>query len=167
MGGKAMGGRRVSLEEGMDVALQVTEFLLQKGAISSAKVAGSLRRKKPEVGDVDLVVIPDTGFNEVVGALFGWQKPKRKADPLKAKKSGLWNGVQVDLNPTTEDSMGAAMMFSTGSMETNIRQRVVAKAKGLLLNEKGLFRGEDKIAGPTEEGVYEALGLPFLKPEER
>lgn len=184
MGGAACGGRRASLEEGRAIGHEILAWLTAEGAIVRGEIAGSIRRGKPEVGDVDLVVIRaeevlgKPTLDDLLGPKWGWQKPKRKSDPPKAKKSGLWNGVQVDVNPIDEGGFGAMMMFATGNPQLNIVQRLKATQMGLKLNEKGVWRltvpGAEKepsawvrIAGKTEEEVYAALELEFLTPERR
>ena len=117
MGGKAMNGRRVSNDEGVMIGQEVLAWMVEASVIDNGEICGSIRRGKPEVGDVDLVVIrtePVLGkatLDDVLGPKWGWQKPKRKADPPKAKKSGLWRGVQVDVNQIDEGGFGAMMCF--------------------------------------------------------
>jgi DNA polymerase (family 10) len=79
----------------------------------------------------------------------------------------LANGMDADLRVVPEASFGAALAYFTGSKDHNVALRRMAQHKGLKLNEYGLFRGDRAIAGPTEEGVYEALGLPWIPPELR
>lgn len=171
MGGKATGGRRCLLAEALEIESALKrEF---EGLYERWEVAGSVRRGKPEVGDVDIVVIPKDGvlfaddFNKRVGDMFGWQVTKKKGEFPKPKKSGLVEGVQVDFFVTTVEGWGAMLAFATGSAVTNIKQRQKAKTLGLLLNEKGVWRDGVRIAGATEEDVYEALELDFIKPSER
>lgn len=167
MGGAAKGGRRVSWDEGMAIAGEVLKWL--KPLLKKAEIAGSLRRGKPEVGDVDLVVMAKdrvTGYaevNAVLGSKFGWQI----GDPTKAKHSGLWGGVQIDVAIATKGDWGAKLMFLTGSWQWNVKQRVLAKRKGLKLNEKGLWDEESRVAGATEAELYAALGMKFVEPRDR
>ena len=86
-----MGGRRVSNAEAREIAERLRQQF--DGLYEQWEIAGSVRRGKEICGDVDLVVVPKDGFNDVLGGLFGWQVPKRKADPPKAKKTGLVDGV--------------------------------------------------------------------------
>jgi len=167
MGGMAMGGKRLSFEEGTEMAGNVIKYLSLNDVVSKAEVAGSLRRKKAAVGDIDLVVIGGDKLNAILGEMWGWCKPRRKGDAPKAKKSGLWNDVQVDVNVADAEGWGAMMMFATGSAETNIIQRKKAKELGMLLNEKGLWRDGVRIAGETEIGIYEVLGMEWIEPENR
>lgn len=166
MGGAAHGGRRVTYDEGMEIANKVIEWL--KPYISRWQVCGSLRRKRPTSGDVDLVVVPksagsEVDLNRVLGERWGFKKTK----PDEAKHSGLIDGVQVDCSVCDNEMWGARIMHLTGSVEWNVMQRSAAKKKGMLLNEKGLWKNGKLLASRTEEEVYKALGQVWTKPEER
>jgi len=161
VGGEAEGGRRVSREEGLRVAQAVIDKLRDHS--ERVEIAGSLRRQKSTIGDVDLVVLPRDKERvlQFLKETFGLQQngePKRK---------GLIDGVQVDIYLATEDDFGTQMMMWTGSKNWNIVQRMKAKRKGLKLNEYGLWAGSERIAGKNEEEVYKALGETFRKPYER
>lgn len=166
MGGKLMMGRRVSEAEGKRVA-EVVVLGLGEENLERWEVCGSLRRKKAEVGDVDLVILPAEGREEVVmerlRGLFGSQKNGKPA------RTGKVEGVQVDVGVADRESWGAQVLFLTGSKEWNVMMRARAKRMGFLLNEKGCFeRGTGRrVAGRTEEEIFEKLGLEFRKPEER
>ncbi len=172
MGGTKLGGRRVSREEGLEVAGEVFREL--KGTCERMEACGSLRRGKPDVGDVDLILLPwrstlpganpEAGLialEAVLHRMFGTQKNG------KPKRSGLVRGVQVDVLITTPEGWGACLMHWTGSAEWNVRQRGVAMKLGYKLNEKGLWEGETRIAGATEEEVYKALGEKWTEPKDR
>jgi DNA polymerase (family 10) len=79
----------------------------------------------------------------------------------------LARGLQVDLRIVPEESFGAALLYFTGSKAYNIELRRRAIGRGLKLNEYGLFKGEQRIAGATEESIYAALDLPWVPPEQR
>jgi len=161
MGGKMKGGRGCTRDEGWRIGCDVLAQMRDCGAIEKGAVAGSVRRHKENVGDVDLVVIPGKHFDPFMNAQFGTLKNGKPA------KNKLVDGVQVDVLVTTEDGWGAAMMHFTGPASLNVRQRAVAKRKGLKLNEKGLWRDDELVAGKTEEEVYTALEQKYLLPEER
>lgn len=170
MGGKAHGGSRSLLDIARAFGESLTSELRGVGACSRAEVAGSIRRGLPEVGDVDLVVEPADleVLNQWLTARFGSCVQQGKK-PLKPKRSGLINGIQVDVLIATPGGWGAALMHYTGSKETNVAQRALAKSRGWLLSEKGLFEagGGERLAGESEEDVYNALGLPFQAPDQR
>ncbi|MCU0841523.1 MAG: DNA polymerase/3'-5' exonuclease PolX [Thiobacillaceae bacterium] len=157
------------------VAAQYAEALARhlRGArgVSRVEIAGSYRRCRETVGDLDLlatardsgpVMARFTGYDEVAEVLS--QGETRASVVLRC-------GLQVDLRVVAEASHGAALAYFTGSRAHNIVLRKRAQARGLKLNEYGVFRGrgghEAVIAGDTEASVYAALGLPWIPPELR
>lgn len=130
-------------------------------------VAGSIRRRKETVGDADLLVIADR--SEKVMNFFVRMPAVAHVHgqgPTKASVR-LEMGLDVDLRVVGKESFGAALAYFTGSKDHNVRLRRIAQDKGLKLNEYGLFKGDHAVAAPTEEGIYEALGLAFVPPELR
>jgi len=136
-------------------------------------VAGSARRKKEIVGDVDfLVSIKDTSNKYVVEKIMNTfvtmdnvVKVIGKGETKSSIKTN--NNLNMDLRLVSVASFGAALQYFTGSKDHNIALRRIAIKKGYKLNEYGLFDGEKKIAGQTEEGIYKKLGLQFIPPELR
>ena len=130
-------------------------------------VAGSIRRWKETIGDGDLLAVSNDP-DRVMG--FFVSMPEviyiHAKGPTKSSIK-LKSGIDVDLRVVPEESFGAALCYFTGSKAHSISLRKIAMAKGLKLNEYGVFRGERPIAGRTEEEVYAALGLPFIPPEIR
>jgi len=127
------------------------------------EVAGSIRRKEENPGDIDIVLIP---------------KDKEKLKEVMKKKGkfvqggeheSTWkiDGIKVELYYTTLDEFGAALLAYSSKKGSEIGLRMVAKRKGLKLNNHGLFRGEKRIAGKTERGIYRALERPYKEPWER
>jgi DNA polymerase (family 10) len=137
---------------------------LDKGQVV---VAGSYRRRRDTVGDLDILVTARDG-TEVGDRLVRYENvasvlahgPSRTAVVLRS-------GLEVDLRVVPEQSYGAALMYFTGSKARNIALRGLANEKGWKLNEYGLFAGRRRIAGTTEEEVYRKLGLEFVPPELR
>jgi len=137
-----------------------------------AEFAGSLRRKQETIGDVDILIrVP-----EMTNATNILQLKKSVKEALgdavidaegDRKIRSRANGLQIDILFVPDYEYGAALQYFTGSKEHNIVLRRIAISKGLLLNEKGLFKGDNSIAGETEEGIYHALGVPYLPPELR
>ena len=130
-------------------------------------VAGSYRRMKDTVGDLDFLVASDTPervtehfirYGEVKSVLA---KGSTKASVLLA------SGIQADLRVVPPESFGAALHYFTGSKAHNIAVRKLGMARGLKINEYGVFRGKRRIAGDTEQSVYAAVGLPYIEPELR
>jgi DNA polymerase (family 10) len=129
-------------------------------------IAGSIRQGKEMVGDVDIVIIPKTPVEEFI------QKIKETIDfeyGGKKKLFGMFMGRPVNIFITTPESYGACLYQSTGPAMYNVHIRQVAKRKGFKLNEYGLFNREtnEKVAGDSEESIFEALGWNFKQPTER
>jgi DNA polymerase (family 10) len=161
---------RFLLNFGQKVAAELIPYLSETGGIEQIAAAGSLRRGKDTIGDLDLLV---TGPG-AAGALDRFvQHPKAHSvlgkGPNKASIQYGLDGLQVDLRALPHESYGAAMQYFTGSKEHNILVRSRALKLGLTLNEYGLFKLDDetRVAGETEEEVYGALGLQWIPPELR
>jgi DNA polymerase (family 10) len=159
---------RLSLEQAEQVGARVVDVLTPHCEMIA--VAGSVRRRKPVVGDVDIVAVPSDG-----GSLACAEEVLSVFEALGVgsgaglrTRSAVVDGIQVDLWLVRKEGWGASLQFATGSKEENIRLRVLAKRRGWKLSQYGLFNGDGRmIAGETEESVYEALGVPFRLPWER
>jgi len=129
-------------------------------------IAGSIRQGKEMVGDVDIVIIPKTPVDEFI------QKIKETIDfeyGGQKKLFGMFMGRPVNIFITNADSYGACLYQSTGPAMYNVHKRRLAKSKGFKLNEYGLFNREtgEKVAGHTEESIFEALGWSYREPTDR
>jgi DNA polymerase (family X) len=134
--------------------------------VERLEAAGSFRRKRDTVADLDFVAVG--GAAAAMDALAAQPEVGRVLNRGPTKSSvQLTKGMQVDLRVVPPESWGAALLYFTGSKEHNVRLRALAQGKGWKLNEYGLFDGDRRIAGATEDEVYEALGLPFIAPELR
>jgi DNA polymerase (family 10) len=153
------------------VAAQYAEalriFLKAAPGVKQLTVAGSYRRMRETVADLDIVVAatPDNAvmrnfqtYDEIAEILAAG--PTRASAILKC-------GMQVDLRVIAEESYGAALHYFTGSKAHNIAIRQIAQKRGLKINEYGVYRGKTRIAGESEESVYRAVGLPYIPPELR
>jgi DNA polymerase (family 10) len=153
------------------VAAQVAGALLSElkrvPGVHEAVAAGSLRRLRDTVGDLDLLVT--TGARSKVMDAFTQGTDVQRVISRGPTRSSvlLRNRLQVDLRAVPRASFGAAWMYFTGSKAHNIALRKLAQDAGLKLNEYGLYRGNRRIAGDTEASVYAALGLAFIEPELR
>jgi len=130
------------------------------------EVAGSVRRKKPWVNDIDLVLIPSDLWN-LHHEIMGLGTVRMSGSKIMRVMVG---SVQVDLYFATPESWATLLLIRTGSAENNIRLATLAKKKGwhLAANGDGLFdENVQRIAGDSEESIFEALGLPYQEPEER
>lgn len=153
------------------MATQVAEALLAELAavpgVQQAVAAGSLRRQRETVGDLDLLVTTQRG-NPVMDSFTASPDVRQVLSKGGTRASVvLKNGLQVDLRAVAPASLGAAWLYFTGSKAHNIALRKLAQDAGLKLNEYGVYRGDERIAGDTEASVYQALGLPFIAPELR
>ncbi|MDD3725826.1 MAG: DNA polymerase/3'-5' exonuclease PolX [Candidatus Ratteibacteria bacterium] len=130
--------------------------------------AGSLRRMKETIGDIDILAAGEK-TQEIVD-IFTRQSYVREViakGDTKASIRTIYNNLQVDLRVVEKDCWGAALLYFTGSKAHNIKLRGIAKDRGLKINEYGVFRGTKRIAGKTEDDVYRTLGIKFIPPELR
>ncbi len=170
--------KRYSLKEIEPQVENLLTAIRKIPGVIQAQAAGSYRRKKETVGDIDILISRKPGKAE-----------KGETDPKTAVLQGaikslpmveqviaigptrmafnLPDGLRVDIRFVNEDEWGSALLYFTGSKEHNIALRRVAIEKGWKLNEYGLFDGEKRLAGKSEEGIYEKLGLAYVKPNER
>lgn len=130
------------------------------------EIAGSIRRRKATVNDIDLVLIPSDLWNlqhEIMGL------GQVKMSGTKIMRVTV-NSAQVDIYVASEETWATLLLIRTGSKENNIRLATLAKRKGwhLAASGDGLFNENgQRIAGDSEESIYEALNLPWQRPEER
>lgn len=155
----------------IDVAEPVAEALIASLAavpgVERAAVAGSLRRRRETIGDLDLLVGLD-GDSPVIDRFVHDEDVRAVLSHGSTRASVvLRNGLQVDLRAVGSASFGAAWLYFTGSKAHNIVLRRLARQQGLKINEYGVFRGAERIAGDTEESVYRSVGLRFIEPELR
>lgn len=135
--------------------------------VSEVVVAGSMRRRKETVGDADILAVsrkPEKVMEFFVSMPEVMHVHGRGQTKTMVK---LKNGMDVDLRVVLKESFSAALNYFTGSKNHNVALRRIAQEKGLKLNEYGLFRSSKRVAGKTEEEIYEALGLAFIPPELR
>ena len=148
-------------------ARSVEKKLAGISGVERAQIAGSMRRRRETVGDADfLVIAPESGpAMDFFTAMPDVESVIAHGDTKASVR--MKNGLQADLRVVPLDSYGAALNYFTGSRDHNIALRQLAQDKGLKLNEYGLFRGDASVAGKTEEGIYAALGMPYVEPELR
>lgn len=158
---------RFPLAEAMEVAGKVKAELQSLKGVTRVDFAGSLRRKKETVGDVDILVCARSSkeISEKVSSLPGVEKVWGKGETKISVH--MREGFDIDVRVIPPGSYGAALQYFTGSKEHNIQIRKIAISKGFKLSEYGLFRGSRKVAGASEEEVYEKLGMRVPAPELR
>lgn len=159
--------RRVKLVTAAAFADALVADLSQVPGVERVVVAGSFRRMRETVGDLDLVVSAASG-RAVIQKFVGYNNVAEVLVAGDTKASVRLRGeLQVDLRVVKRESFGAALCYFTGSRAHSIALRRIAVARGLKLNEYGVFRGDERIAGVDEKSVYHALGLPLIAPELR
>ena len=170
---------RIRLGEAMEIATAFIAHLRAAGSVTRISHAGSLRRGKETIGDVDIVAssTDPAALHAAMRTAPGVSKVLVSGDTKTSIRTD--HGVQVDLRTVDDAQYGAALLYFTGSKEHNVRLRERAQQAGQRLNEYGLFpdepgaegtpqsRGVKPVAAATEEEVYAALGLPWIPPELR
>ncbi|MEK7508865.1 MAG: DNA polymerase/3'-5' exonuclease PolX [Patescibacteria group bacterium] len=158
---------RVILGYILPLAREIEETLKKAPGVKEVVVAGSIRRQQETIGDIDILAMAQdskkvmevfTHLPEVESIQS--RGPTRSTVRLKV-------GLEADLRVVPEESFGAALQYFTGDKAHNIKMRERAMARGLKLNEYGLFRGSKRITGRSEEEIYRALGLDYIEPELR
>jgi DNA polymerase (family 10) len=158
---------RMNLGIAFPLAKRIVEALREKTGLRKIEWAGSLRRMRENIGDIDILA---TGPNheQIVTTFTHLPEVKEVLASGETKASVIVEGgVQIDLRVVEEDSYGAALQYFTGSKGHNIHLRGIAKAKGIKINEYGVFKGEKKIGGKEEKDVYKVLGMAWIEPELR
>ena len=161
------GAARMLLGTAFPIVESLLQYLKAFPVVKEAVAAGSFRRMKETVGDIDILCISDEPVKTI--EYFNQYPDVEEVIGFGDTKSSirLINHLQVDLRVLEKDSFGAALQYFTGSKDHNVRIREIARQKGLKVNEYGVFRGDEKVAGKTEEDVYASLGLPWISPELR
>ena len=158
---------RMLLAGAWPVAHELAARLRKVAGVEEVEIAGSFRRRRETIGDLDLLVTG--GRAEAVMDAFTHHEQVIEVLGRGDTKSSvrLASGLQVDLRHVPRESFGAALLYFTGSKQHNIELRKMAIDKGWSLNEYGLTHGKKMVAGRTEEDVYRALDLPWIPPELR
>ncbi len=158
---------RLTLGTVLPAALATVAELREATGIDEIEVAGSIRRWRETIGDIDILALSSKpkllikAFTELPRVVEVLAAGTTKASVRVA------DGLQIDLRVVSPSVYGAALMYFTGSQAHNVKLRGLAQSKGLKLSEYGLFKGERRIAGRTEQDVQKKLGLEFIPPELR
>jgi len=161
---RAESGQRVRLGVALPLVETITGQLRRKVKVAQCLPAGSLRRMRETVGDIDILATGADG-PRIVEAFTKLPQVRDVLGQGDTKGTVITgDGLQVDLRVVPEESYGAALQYFTGSKSHNIRLREIARKKRLKVNEYGVFRGEKSICGRTEEEVYGVLGLDWVPP---
>lgn len=158
---------RFTLAAAAQYAESLRSFLAAVPGVMAVTIAGSYRRMRETVGDLDIVVTA-VSTSTVMQRFIQYDEVAETRALGSTRASVILRcGLQVDLRVVPEESYGAALHYFTGSKAHNIAVRHIAQKQGLKINEYGVYRGSMCIAGETEESVYQALGLPYIPPELR
>lgn len=149
------------------IAKSLQAYLEKCPAVKTVTIAGSFRRHKETVGDLDILVVAKNG-KTVIDYFTHYKDVAAVLSKGETRSTvRLHSGLQIDLRVVPAKSYGAALLYFTGSKAHNITLRRIAQKKKLKINEYGVFKGDKQIAGKTEKEIYHLLGLPYFQPESR
>jgi DNA polymerase (family 10) len=149
------------------VAEPLADYLRAGDGTAQVVVAGSYRRRKETVGDLDILVTADDAVS-VVERFVQYEDVAEVVSQGETRSTvRLRSDLQVDLRVVAPESFGAALLYFTGSKPHNIHLRRMAMDRGLKINEYGVFEGQERISGQAEEGIYALFDLPLIPPELR
>lgn len=155
------------LEEAEESGHPIIEYLKKTKGVKRAVIAGSFRRAKETVRDLDILVTCENG-SKAMDRFINYEDVDKVVSHGDTRSTViLRSGVQVDLRVVEEKSYGAALVYFTGSKAHNVAIRKMALQKGLKINEYGVYKGQKWIAGKTEEDVYKQVGISYIEPELR
>jgi DNA polymerase (family 10) len=160
-------GQRIKLAVAARYAESLVAYLQSVRGVEKVDVAGSYRRARETVGDLDILVAAADGRG-VIRHFVAYDEVETILSQGSTRATVLLqSGLQVDLRVVTAESYGAALYYFTGSRAHNIAVRRMAQKQGLKLNEYGIYRGRQRIAGGSEAEIFAAIGLPYIAPELR
>ncbi len=163
-------GQRMYLNEAFELAENIIRYMEDTDGLKKITFAGSLRRGKETVGDIDILAVakkPEALVKKFINYKDTQQILSAGATRAAIRVITNYGIRQVDLRIVEENEFGAALQYFTGSKSHNIAIRTMAQKQGLKISEYGVFREEKRIAGKDEVEVYQALGLPYIEPELR
>ncbi len=159
---------RIKWVEAKQVVDPLLSYMQKENTVDQIEVAGSFRRRKETVGDLDILVVCENN-KKIMQHFVDYEDIDKVISRGDTRSSiRLRSGLQVDLRVVSKKSYGSALLYFTGSKDHNIKIRKIAGDKNLKLNEYGVFKKEnEKIAGETEEQVYKTVALNYIEPELR
>lgn len=161
------GRERMDLATAINISQTFVHALKKVPEVKNISPAGSLRRMKETVRDIDILV-SSKNPQKIMDTFTSLSSVKEVLAKGETKSSVLTKeDIQVDMRVVEENSFGAALLYFTGSKEFNIHLRQIAQKKGLKINEYGVFKDEKRLAGKTELEIFRLLGLEFIEPELR
>ncbi|MDZ7787177.1 MAG: PHP domain-containing protein [Halofilum sp. (in: g-proteobacteria)] len=164
---RAAGEQRTRLADAETVAVPLRDRLAETPGVTEAAIAGSFRRRRETVGDIDLLVATGDG-DAVMDRLVADDEVERVVSQGSTRSTViLGGGLQVDVRAVSPDSFGAALLYFTGSKQHNVALRQRAVDRDWKLNEYGLYDGEEPLEAASEAAIYRRLGLDWIPPELR
>jgi len=164
---KSLDEKRTRLDIAEQFVKPLVDYLKTIDTVEKAAIAGSYRRRRATVGDLDIVAVSEKG-KAVIDAFTIYDSIDEVLSKGETKASViLRSGLQVDLRVVTSDSFGAAMLYFTGSKAHNVHLRKMAIEQDMKINEYGVYEDDERIAGETEEEIYELLEMQYVHPEMR
>jgi len=159
--------RRMLLNEAETQAVAIVAHLKGGGGVQQIEVAGSYRRRRETIGDLDVLVTTSAPAKVMTRFVTYEQVTEIVSNGTTRSTVKLRGGLQVDLRVVEPAAYGAALQYFTGSQAHNVELRSIAQDQDYKLNEYGLFKGTRRVAGKTEEEIYARLGLDLMPPELR
>lgn len=164
--------KRLPLKTADEIGNKLLNIICKIQGVQRAEVAGSLRRKKETIGDIDIIILAAHKYrNKIVRALISLPQVAKVIAKGNTKVSVILKeqNIQVDIRLVNDFEFGAALLYFTGNKEHNIKLRTLARNKGYKINEYGIFTADSnkRVAGATEEEMYAFLNLRYIPPEQR
>ncbi len=158
---------RLLWAEAENITKPLLNYLKNIEIVNEICTAGSFRRRKETVGDIDILIMSKKG-KEVMEHFVNFRDVSQIISQGETKSSVMLKSeIQVDLRVVLAESYGAALHYFTGSKEHNIEMRKLGQKKDLKINEYGVFKDEEQIGGKTEKDIFEGVDLPYIQPELR
>lgn len=160
-------GRRFRFDIAKPFAEELKNYLQSFEGVIKVEVAGSYRRRKETVGDLDILVVAKN-WEAVTEWFVKYEKVKEVVSKGPTRSTViLRNDLQVDLRSVAKESYGSALHYFTGSKAHNIKIRKMAVERGWKINEYGIYEGKKRLGGESEEQLYSLMGLDYIEPELR
>lgn len=164
--------KRIPLKEALALAKEILNEIKKIPAVEKAEIAGSIRRKKETIGDIDIIIVAKKKDHRRIVDQFIKLPLVEKvlaAGDTKASVQLSNRYVQVDIRVVEPSQYGSALFYFTGSKEHNIKLRLIAKQKNWKMNEYGVFENKTgkRLAGETEQSIYNLFGYRYIPPEKR
>ncbi len=158
---------RMLFSRAEEIARPLEDYLNGLDDIDRVEVAGSYRRRKETVGDLDILVCGKNS-QKIMDYFNDYEDVSKVISSGETKSSVILDdGIQVDLRLVEKESYGSALHYFTGSKEHSVKLRKISQDRGLKINEYGVFDGDERIGGEKEKDIYKTLGFPYIEPELR